>query len=334
MSGGDEFLRDCRALFDGSRVAHMGAHQYAAHAGQQNGRSMSGSALWARAEQDREDAHGHGRANKHGVELDLAAAVAGEIDRHVPRGTVVVDLGPGTPRAFRRKTLPIMHALAAPRCVVVDRSAAFLRGIASSVDVGDPPVLSVEDDFFLGHGPYHGGDGPALACSFGGTVSNFEAGLCDVFPQAALQSAVASFARAVSSGWLLTAFDADDRAGDIIAYYAAHADFQTNVFYRMAAELPIEGDFDPSVFVYRPVWRAAACQLAHVAVAARAMSFSLAGQRVEIAAGQAFHLKNSFKIPPALFEACCRAEGLRLCAVWSRAGSYAYLLGKADYPME
>lgn len=327
--GGGDFLRDSLALFEGRRVAHMGPHQYADHAGRRAGISMAGARLWTQAEAEREAAHQSGLANKHGAELDLLAMVAGDLARSVPRGTTVIELGPGTPRAFRRKTLPILRAVGAPRCVVVDRSAAFLRGIAAAVAEGEPPVIAVEDDFFASRGPYHGGSSPALVCSFGGTISNLIAPLSDEFPQALLAETLAAFARAVSSGWLLTAFDADQRDEDVVAYYAAHADFQMNVFYRMAVELPIAGDFDPDAFVYRPSWRPAAGQLAHMAEAQRAMTFTLGGAAISVQAGQAFHLKNSFKIQPALFEASSRVAGLRLEQVWSRGNSYCYLLAKA-----
>ncbi|MDR3448818.1 MAG: L-histidine N(alpha)-methyltransferase [Alphaproteobacteria bacterium] len=308
------FLHASIDWFTRQRVSHMGPYQYASHKGLRDGRSMSGAALWAAAEAERVAAQG----NMVSTETDLLHRVAREIGAHIPDGIPIIDLGPGTAAAFTHKTLPLARALNSPTCVLVDESTAFLRQIA---ELPAPGIIlrPVIDDFFANETAY--APEPALACSFGSTISNIVNPVDDALPHTALTGSLAALANATENGWLLIGFDSDHDGPRIQNYFRKHALFQLNILDRMTAELPIAGDFDANSFLYDPQWIEASGQLAHMAVAARDMRFTLAGTPVELSAGDRLHIKNSYKFTPGFFEACCEAAGLERVVAWSDAST-------------
>jgi len=306
----------------------MGGYQYSDHAGMRDRWSMSGARLWAEAEAQRETDYKTGHPNKLGAELALLSDVASEIAAHVPLGTTVVELGPGTLRAFRKKTEPLLRALNSPRCYIVDTSVAFLHDVQVSANARGMHVSPIEADFFLGQTLEVTGGVPMLACSFGDLISNLIAPISDSLPKEQLSSTLHNFAEAIDQGWLLITFDSSTDAEDIIAYYSKHPLFQLNILDRMAVELPVTGDFDPEAFTYATEWRTGSNQLAHIAVLNKDMDFALDNQAFALRAGQRFHVKNSFKFDPAFFETCCGLAKLKVLHHWSRGSSFCYLLAK------
>lgn len=310
----------------------MGMHQYSDHAGMRDGRSMSGARLWAEAEAEREAEYLRGIPNKMGSELALLHDVAASIYRYVPQAAKVIDLGPGTLRAFRKKTLPLVQALNSSTCLIVDKSAAFLHDIKVGAHSAGVNITPIEADFFLGNARYQEGDEPALVCAFGGIISNLIAPISPELPYDLLSSTLHNFAKSINHGWLLLAFDSSEDSKEITAYYTKHALFQLNVFDRMAAELSIEGDFDPKAFDYVARWHASSSQLGHMAVLNRPLHFTIDGETFSLSAGQALHLKNSFKFPDDFFELCCVRADLSIIQRWALADSRYYLLAKPPAP--
>ncbi len=306
----------------------MGPHQYNDHAGMRDGRSMSGARLWAEAEAQREIEHLNGTPNKLGAELMLVDTVAASIDHHVPFGTKVIELGPGTLRSFRKKTIPLLRALQTRSCIIVDKSAAFLKDIKVSEQALGLEITPLDDDFFIGDHSFQQDDRPALVCAFGGVISNLVAPVSLLEPMELLSGTLKNFANAIHRGWLLVAFDSTDDSKDVSAYYAKHALFQLNIFDRMAVELPITGDFDPAAFAYVAKWLPESRQLAHLAVLQRDLNFAIGQQSFALKQGQNFHLKNSFKFSEAFFEQCVQRAGLSVIKRWICADSRFYLLGK------
>lgn len=307
----------------------MGVHQYSDHAGMRGGRSMSGARLWAEAEAQREVEYSLGDPNKLGAELVLLGEVAQSLRTYVPVGTDVIELGPGTLRAFKKKTMPLLRALDSKNCYIVDKSAAFLHDIKIGITRDKVSIHSIEADFFQDGNKALLSEHPALACAFGGIISNLVAPLCNSLPTEVLVSTLQNFVKTISEGWILVAFDSSNDRDEITTYYEKHALFQLNIFDRMLVELPMAGDFDPSVFIYQTEWRPTSRQLAHLAVAARNMEFKLGEESFFLQQGQKLHLKNSYKFAPDFFESCCTAAGLKLTARWSRDETWCYLLHKA-----
>lgn len=290
----------------------MGADQYVEHKGMRGGRPTSGTLLWGQAEAERNRAAG----NMVNAETNLLHKVADDIGKEVPHGITIVELGPGTATAFRNKTLPIVDRLESTTCILVDENIAFLEQIAAADGLRpDLHIKPVIDDFFVNETAYS--EEPALVCSFGSTISNIVNPVSDLPPKAALVDSLAKLAHATSDGWLLIGFDSDQDGERIKSYFKKHALFQLNVFDRMAAELPITGNFDPEAFDYEPEWIVTSGQLAHMAIVSKDMKFRIGATEVELKKGQKLHIKNSYKFTPKFFEDCCKLAGLEMVKTWS-----------------
>jgi uncharacterized SAM-dependent methyltransferase len=318
------FLASSLNWFLGTQSCHMGPHQYAAHSGMRDGRTMSGAFLWAEAEAGRHAAGG----NMVNAETNLLLTkVVAELGHNVRHGTAVIELGPGTTTAFKNKTLPVIRELGATTVVLVDQSIAFLKEIARTDELAPGlHIKPVVDDFFENESAYLDSDEPALICSFGSTISNIVNPISPDLPYDALKNSLSKMACAANKGWLLVAFDSDQDGERIKSYFKKHGLFQLNIFDRMVVELPIQGDFDPKAFTYEPEWNATSGQLAHIAVANRDMTFRLAGTDITLREGQKLQIKNSYKFTPEFFEECCKRAGLEVVKAWSDSTAKIYLL--------
>ena len=306
----------------------MGPHQYIDHAGMRNGKSMSGARLWAEAEAAREAEYTSGSPNKLGTELALLQDVAHDIHNFIPSGAKVIELGPGTLRSFRKKTLPLIRALKSNDCLIIDISAAFLKDITVAESAAGIRITPIEEDFFAGASNYQKGNEPVLVCAFGGIISNLVAPLSDTLPEKLLSDTLANYSNTIRNGWMLVAFDSSEDPEAITAYYSKHALFQLNIFDRMLVELPLEGDFDPGAFDYKTNWRAASNQLGHMAFVNRDLDFKLAGHAFSFKKGHALHIKNSFKFASDFFEKCCTLAHLKIAHSYTLGNSRCYLLRK------
>ncbi len=226
------FLSSSVDWFLGTRSSHMGPDQYVSHNGMRDGQSTSGALLWANAEAARNAAAG----NMVNAEVNLLHKVVTEIEDDVPYGISVVELGPGTATAFKKKTLPIVEKLKSKVCFLVDESIAFLKQISQTDGLRKGlEIKPVVDDFFENEVAYC--EDQALVCSFGSTISNIINPVSDLPPQAALVDSLSKMAHAANKGWMLIGFDSDQDGERIKSYFKKHALFQLNIFDRMAAEL-------------------------------------------------------------------------------------------------
>ncbi len=309
------FLQGSLNFFTGSRAAHMGSHQYVDHAGKRNGRSVSGAKLWAEIEVQELNSSD---SNLFSAEEHLLRRVAREIHDFLPEGIPAVELGPGTPNAFRKKMLLIMMALRSVEYICADASQAFLNDIARNKALSGFAVRPILDDFFESSDCYFDDDErSSLVCLLGGTIGNIVAPISDCVPEVALVSHLSRLAKKNHDGWLLVSCNSNCDGDEIKAYYNNHTLFHLNIFDRMAAELPIDGDFDPCAFAYEPLWIPSSGQLAHMAVVMRNMDFVLSGNPLSLKKGQKLHIKNSFKFLPSFFSLCCSRAGLDVVKTWT-----------------
>lgn len=306
------FIQSSIDLFLQNKRSHMGQYQFAAHSGMRGHILTSGAKLWSEAEAIRyADSKNMVRA-----EVNLLHIVAKEIRDFVPQGTPVVELGPGTAIAFENKTYPIIQATNSQECTIVDDSSEFLKQIIEKSSKLSPlNIKPVRDNFFENSFPYL--DKQALVCSFGSTISNIVHHVSKELPEESLASSLSKMASAANEGWFLIGFDSDNEGNRIKSYFNKHALFQLNIFDRMAVELPICGDFDPSSIRYEPVWIESSQQLAHMAVTSRQMKFSINNTNIILEKEQYLHIKNSYKFSTGLFEKCCKKAGLRVIRHWS-----------------
>jgi uncharacterized SAM-dependent methyltransferase len=222
------FLARTLDWFEERQSSHMGPDQYFAHAGERDGKPMSGDLLWAESEAETVTTSG----NMVNAETRLLRRVAAEICDHVPTGTPLIELGPGTPKAFINKPLQIIRALASKLCTLVDDSFAVLQVIAKTHGIDEGLELRfVSDDFFETQQAYL--DQDSLVCSFGSTVSNFPGPISEELPEKVLTNGLARMSLAAKSGWMLVGFDSDHNAERVKAFYKRQELFQLNIFFRM-----------------------------------------------------------------------------------------------------
>jgi uncharacterized SAM-dependent methyltransferase len=322
------FLQGSLDLFTERRVSHMGSYQYVSHAGARNGQSMSGAKLWADLESKELNSD---RTNLFSAEEILLDKVAHGINDFIPSQTPILELGPGTLEAFSKKTLPIIKAVRTTECIFVDESRSFLNDISTCKDLKGIQSKLIEDDFLEGDFCYREDDTNTLACLFGSTISNILSPVLDASPRTSLTDTLRKLAHTINNGWLLISFDANQNGKEIENFYTRQALFQLNVFYRMAVELPVDSDFDPSAFTYKAEWNASSGQLAHIAVVEHAQNFMLGNQQIRLRKGQKLHLKNSYKFHPGFFEECCIQANLGIVKSWSDySDAKVYLLQKQN----
>jgi len=323
------FLQGSFDLFRGCRVSHMGSYQYVDHAGRRNGKSMSGAKLWAELELASLTPNAENLFN---AEELLLERVAKNINQYLPSGTSLLELGPGTSNAFKKKTLPIIRALGSEKCILVDESNAFLKAISSDQALNDVDTSFIEDDFLEDNYCYYPNEeGEALVCLFGSTIGNILSPRSDDLPSAALVSTLRQLSQTIGRGWLLISMDSNQDGAAVKEFYERQSLFQLNVFYRMAVELPLSAGFDPAAFGYEAQWNSHSGQLAHMAIANRDMRFKLGNQEIVLHEGQRLHLKNSYKFKPEFFEHCCALANLEIMHSWSdSSGSQVYLMKKLE----
>ena len=294
----------------------MGPDQYEAHSGQHDGHSTSGPVMWAKTESSEV---GNTDGNIFNAEEHLIETkVRHELPEYVPEGVRVVELGPGTFAAFRKKTLLIIRALKGKTCTIVDKSHAFLESIyGSKAQLGMENLERVEDDFFQPQRCYNDNDDEALVTLLGSTLGNMLGPLRDELPETALVNALENVANATRKGWLLVSIDTDQDGDRVQNYYKKQEEFQLNIFDRLIAEGLVDGRFKRDAIKYDTEWRPSSGQLGHIAVIKRKLKFALAGMEIALRKNERLHLKNSFKFKPEFFEKCCGIAGLELVKVWS-----------------
>lgn len=292
-------------LFRNGYCFKVGSEQYADHEGVDAvGRSRSGMLLWRQAESARlAEALRTGSANMVSAEIKLAKELAIRAPNYVRAANLttvpisVLEFGPGTTMAFREKTLPLVQGLTTPnsRCILVDNSAAFLEELRREYGDNLHKLALVQDDIFSGRRFTHAEE-TTFMVMFGRTFGNLDAPASFMPPYQDATLTLRNLAKAAPSGWLAVSVGSNLDAPAAKTYYEAHPDFQLNVFYRMQAEVWIEGDFDPTVLHYEADVRGndEFLQVVHTAIFSRDMAFRMEDVSFKFKKGDRLHLKNSF----------------------------------------
>jgi len=247
----------------------------------------------------------------------LIQTLVGELMRYIPLGTPLVEMGIGTPRAVKRKALPIMNALFTTDYVCVDASCAFLQNLKQSGVLRGYSVRPFFGNFFEDKDIYFDEENEdALICMLGSTIGNIVAPRNESLPEVPLTHHLRSVSRTARRGYMLVSYDSCRNSSFIKSYYIQHNDFHLNFLYRIAAELPVTGDFDPTAFTYEADWIESSGQLAHMAIVTRDMDFEIDNVKISLKKNQRLHIKNSFKFTPAFFNHCAEMAGLEHLKTW------------------
>ena len=96
------------------------------------------------------------------------------------------------------------------------------------------------------------------------------------------------------------------------AYYEAHPSSGSNVFYRMQAELPVDGRFDPEAFAYQAHVTGSGpfLRVAHLAALKRDFTFALPAGNLPQGQSEASP-HDSFRFAPEFMRRCARQVGVK-----------------------
>ena len=261
------------------------------------------------------------------TEAAILAAIGPELMTLTGAGRAVVEFGSGS----SAKTPLLLRAIAPAAYVPIDISGAFLRESATTLAVDFPglAVLPVEADFTRAIGlPAVLGDAPRLGFFPGSTIGNLA-------PAEAVDL-LRSFRNTLGKGaQLLIGMDRVKEAGTLVAAYdddaGVTAAFNLNLLVRINREL--DGTIPLDAFRHEARWSDGAARIEMHLVAARAVSFTVAGELFSLHAGESIHTENSHKYGTRDARLLLRAGGWTPVAEWTDdADRFAVLLAEARPP--
>jgi len=259
------------------------------------------------------------------TELALLRDRAGEMAQAIPEGAALVEFGSGA----STKTRLLLDA--APQLgvyVPIDISKSALDAAAESIaaDYPDLPVAPLVDDFTTALAlPEAAAGRPHVGFFPGSTIGNFRPAEVEAF--------LAGAKRLLGSGagFLIGIDLAKDEQTLVAAYDDAQgvtAAFNLNLLTRINRELG--GNFDLAAFEHRAIWNPAESRVEMHLVSRKDQTVTIAGRRIEFAAGETIHTENSYKFTVGGFEKLARQAGWKLERCWeSPAPSFAMVLLRA-----
>lgn len=242
------------------------------------------------------------------TETAILRTRAGELERYVPEGAAMLELGSGA-SVKTRLLLSQFSGLMAYLPSDISEEFLFKTSQALAVDYPLIDVVPVVADFM---------DEIAVPAAYaettkvvffpGSTIGNLTADdAVALLRKVAGLSEVAAFIVGIDlvkdTDVLVTAYD--DAAG-------VTADFNKNVLKRLNAECG--ADFDLAAFRHEARWNAEKSRIEMHLVSTKAQCVSLGGEELEFAAGESIHTENSHKYTRASFAALAGQAGWRLDA--------------------
>lgn len=322
-----EFMDDVVDLFFDFRSGQMSKHSYKNHGASGRGVTFSGSHLWRQISTDQKADYYVTRTDR-----ELFVKALPEISSLVTGQPPLIDLGSGTLENMQDFAAPLVKAMQSKLYVPVDISTDLLQQ-ADGLNALGPgcQIVPRHLDFFA---PVKRPlvEGSAFAALTGATIGNIPGGISTETTEERLTRTLRNLAVLCNCGWLLISVDGNQDATWLQRMYNTPqiAAFVLNALYRIADELPVQ-DYDPTLFAYDPTWYPEHHLFAHEAVATQDQNFSLGPYEISILKGDRFHLKNSYKYPPAFFEGCAKRAGFDVVAKWSHENPMTlYLLKYAQ----
>jgi L-histidine N-alpha-methyltransferase len=259
------------------------------------------------------------------TETRLLHDIMPEVASRIPAGSAVVEFGAGS----ATKTPILLDAIAAAAYVPVDISGDYLNGSAAELQRRFPSleVLPVVADFTRSFSLPGGIENlPKVGFFPGSTIGNFvpwsATDLLRLF-----RSLLGPGAR------LLIGMDRVKPVDRLLAAYdepeGITAEFDLNLLRRINREL--EGDIPVSAFRHEARWNDILSRIEMHLVAVRDVTFSIAGQRFQFAAGASIHTENSHKYGARGGRMLLLAGGWTPIAEWADpAGDFAEILAVAE----
>ena len=269
-----EFADDMADFFGEWRGGHIARHGYVGKGGQYYEQWLATN-----------DAY---RSRVTQAEIEIIMAHAGSLADICGDTRHFVEAGVGSFKAFLMKTHALLALLSARkpelRYTIADVSRLSYEDVAGQTSKLNLPKPNFHEGNFFSSLPSLGKD--SVVYIPGLTFTNIpEDAIRGDTPQI-LKDSLAFFAKSLHQGGTLifsyaTADGIDEEGTQIKAFYddpLIHA-YQQSIFHRAASELSIEGNYDPSVFSIKHVWRPEKAVLTRHAVLNKPLDFSFEGQR-------------------------------------------------------
>jgi dimethylhistidine N-methyltransferase len=247
------------------------------------------------------------------TERALLTRIAPEISALAPVGSALVEYG----ASDEAKASLLLDAGAENifAYVPIDVAAEALDGLAERLRDSRPDlrVLPVCADFVAPLTlPGEIASMPKLGFFPGSTIGNFE--------PAAARDFLAGARRTLGDGaWLIVGVDMPKDPGVLVPAYddaqGVTASFNLNLLRRLNREAG--ANFDVFKFAHRAVWNASESRIEMHLVSACAQTVTVAGAKVQFAAGETIHTESSYKHSIEAFQALASAAGWHARHVWT-----------------
>ncbi len=254
------------------------------------------------------------------VETALLYDCRADIAARVGAGHAVVEFGAGS----ATKTPLLLGAVAPSAYVPIDISGDYLRDAAEALQQKFPalPIYPVEADFTYALDlPPEIDDAPRLGFFPGSTIGNF-------IPRSAVDMLRHMRGILGEGAYLLIGFDRIKPLDILLSAYddaaGVTAAFNLNLLARINRELG--GNIPVDAFVHRAIWNDTEARIEMHLDATRDISFVVAGQNFEMAAGDTVHTENSHKYDLRSLRMLLRAGGWSPVADYSDAANWFTLV--------
>ena len=239
-------------------------------------------------------------------EVNLIQKVANQLAAHVPPKATVIELGPGTEKAFVGKTLPFLKAIEQlHQYVPVDLCDKYLVDARKIIEKELPHVKveAIKTDFFKDISWVQNHALPVMFFK-GSTIGNLSQQQCIDFFQAV-------FPVLGSDGRLIIGVDANQDKNSLAQAYDNQlmSNLMLSIFHLINRDLPVRG-FDANAFTYKFDWVSDEYCVKHKAISTKAQNFELNSTPVNLKEGEEFHLLSSYKYPVEVFQNLAKQSGL------------------------
>ena len=317
-----EFLNDMVDFFGGWRGGHIARHGYVGEGGKHYGQWLATN-----------DAY---RSRVTQAEIEIIATYAGTLAEICGSANHFVEAGVGSFKAFQMKTLALLVRLAARepelRYTIADVSRLSYEDVAAQTSKLRLPRPDFHEGNFFKTLPQL--DRGSVVYIPGLTFTNIPEDAIHGDTSEILTTNLAFFAQSLQKGGTLifsyaTADGIDESGTQVKAFYddpLIHK-YQKSIFHRVADELPVSDNFDPSVFTIKHTWRPDKGVLTRHAVLEKPIDFDLAGQsfvlRPENFDG---YMANNFRPSDRIMKEAAKAAGFKRSRVFSLPHSNVRLM--------
>lgn len=251
-------------------------------------------------------------------EVTLIADHAREIARFIPENSLVIELGQGSEKAVRQKTIPLLESIQPKQYICADWS---LPSVAAATELikGRFPGMEAQGhggDFLDLQSPIYQHNN-ATVMLFGSTIGNSYS----ADPIIAFNDTV-EFLKKIKKltgreGKFIVVQDTNQDEKSLLAAYNTkelHL-FRASALWRLKSDLGIDG-LDLDALKDNVIWNSNSHLVSSSFVNTKDQNFSIAGQDVFVPEGQRMTMANSYKYPIEKFLHMSKVAGFACEQSW------------------